>query len=551
MKEKRLFFKCLAGKLAIFLLLWGAAMAALVWVNYRWCQEDVVQQYSDLPMRIRTGEVTFTAQPKGLGILRILPWEDGYCSAQLTMMGDGLLRDYGGQLFLRIYEKDGDRLGQTQMLVGFTDMTGEGDPEEDPILYLVFDPAMTDEQMLEALEILNGYPEQVFYRGDTDEARPEFTGVQAVGWREGKVLYVQKLTLLFETEEVVLVDTQADLFPGQVPESYSCTWVEFYSPLLGRGDPEPQLEHYRAMEAEVDEIEERFPRWEQEGLAYGGSQYSNAYLVAGAVRPVAVNHFLPKLYALTGLSPVILLTLAAAVFLAVLTAWLEYRAIRRERAFTRAAAHELKTPLAILRAHAESLKEDIDPAKREEYLDVVLSETDRMAALTAALLDLSRLERGEALNREPVELSAMVKEVFDRLVLPLEQKGITLKLDLSPVWTQGDRARLESVAANLASNALRHCTPGGTVTVKVGKEGRWAVLTVDNDGDNIPERELRRIWQPFYRSDQSRSRETGGTGLGLAIVKAAMKAHGGEYGVSNREGGVTFRVSLPSLQSAQ
>ena len=182
---------------------------------------------------------------------------------------------------------------------------------------------------------------------------------------------------------------------------------------------------------------------------------------------------------------------------------------------------------------------------------MVLSETDRMATLTAALLDLSRLERGEALNRETVELSALVKEVFDRLALPVEQKGITLKLDLSPVWTQGDRARLESVAANLASNALRHCIPGGTVTVKAGKEGRWAVLTVDNDGENIPERELRRIWQPFYRSDQSRSRDTGGTGLGLAIVKAAMKAHGGEYGVSNREGGVTFCVSLPSLQSAQ
>lgn len=550
MKEKRLFFKYLAGKLAIFLLLWGAVMAALVWVNYRWCQEDVVQQYSDLPMRIRTGEVTFSAQPKDLGIVRFLPWEDGYCSAQLTMMGEHLLRDYGGQLFLRIYEKDGDRLGQTQMLVGYTGMTGETDPEEDSIVYLVFDPAMTDEEMLAALEILNGYPKQVFYRYD-DDVRPRFTGVQAVGWREGEALYVQKLTLLFETEEVVLVDTQADLFPGQAPESYSCTWVEFYSPLLGRGDPEPQLERYRAMEAEVDEIEERFPQWSQERLAYGGGRHSNAYLVAGAVRPVAVNHFLPKLYALTGLSPVILLTLAAAVFLAVLTSWLEYRAIRRERAFTRAAAHELKTPLAILRAHAESLKEDIDPAKREEYLDVVLSETDRMAALTAALLDLARLERGEALHREPVELSGLVRGAFDRLALPLEQKGITLKLELSPAWAEGDRSRLERVADNLASNALRHCPPGGTITVRAGREGRWAVLTVDNDGDNIPEGELRRIWQPFYRSDRSRSRDTGGTGLGLAIVKAAMKAHGGECGASNRAGGVTFRVSLPCLQSAQ
>ncbi|WP_297209936.1 sensor histidine kinase [uncultured Flavonifractor sp.] len=550
MEDKRLFFNCLAGKLAVFLLLWAAVMAALVWVNYRWCQEDVVQQYSDLPMRIRTGEVTFSAQPKDLGIVRFLPWEDGYCSAQLTMMGEHLLRDYGGQLFLRIYEKDGDRLGQTQMLVGYTGMTGETDPEEDSIVYLVFDPAMTDEEMLAALEILNGYPKQVFYRYD-DDVRPRFTGVQAVGWREGEALYVQKLTLLFETGEVVLADTEADLFPGRAPESYSGTWVEFYSPLLGRGDPEPQLERYRALEAEVDEIEETFPRWPQEGLAYGGGWNSNAYLVAGAVRPLASNYSLPKLYALTGLEPMLLLTLGMAAALSLFTAWLEYRAIRRERAFTRAAAHELKTPLAILRTHAEALREDIDPEKRGEYLDVVLSETDRMAALTAALLDLARLERGEALNREPLELSALVKGVLDRLALPLAQKGIALSLDLSQVWTEGDRSRLESVAANLASNALRHCPPGGTVAVRAGKEGRWAVLTVDNDGEPIPEKDLSRIWEPFYRSDRSRSRDTGGTGLGLAIVKAAVKAHGGEYGVSNRAGGVTFRVSLPCLQSAQ
>ena len=128
---------------------------------------------------------------------------------------------------------------------------------------------------------------------------------------------------------------------------------------------------------------------------------------------------------------------------------------------------------------------------------------------------------------------------------------ITMKLDLSPVWTQGDRARLESVAANLASNALRHCPPGGTITVKAGKEGRWAVLTVDNDGAPIPEADLAHIWEPFYRGDASRSRATGGTGLGLAIVKAAAQAHGGGCSAANRPGGVIFRVWLPCLQKGE
>lgn len=225
--------------------------------------------------------------------------------------------------------------------------------------------------------------------------------------------------------------------------------------------------------------------------------------------------------------------------------------IRRERAFTRAAAHELKTPLAILRAHAEALQEDIDPAKREEYLDVVLTETDRMAALTAALLDLSRLEQGKALAREPVELSKLVRGVFDRLALPLERKCIGLKLDLDESWTEGDRARLEMAVSNLASNALRHCAPGGTVSVSLTGEEGGVVLTVDNDGEPIPENDLSRIWEPFYRGDASRSRDTGGTGLGLALVKAAVEAHGGNCSASNREEGVCFRVWLPGLQSAQ
>lgn len=545
MKEKRLFFKYLAGKLAIFLLLWGAVLAPLLWIKYQWAQQDTLTQQYRLSNSILMGQSSSSLSTKES--------EDG-TSYWLTARGCEDLKDYGGQVFVRVYDDDGRQLGQSQMLAAAASLYREKDASQGVFCHMILDQSMTDEQLVAAARLLNrrgtGYYQERMERGTAIGSESE-----AVGWLEDDVFYVQKLTLQLGEEQVVLADADLDLFPGREPETCRIGWVEFASPLTGRGGPEKRLVQYRELEAQVDELEATHPGWAKEymtGIFYPENQdSSNARLYKTAFQMLAVTYCLPPLYAFAGMSPVILLTLGAAVFLALLTAWLEYRAIRRERAFTRAAAHELKTPLAILRAHAESLKEDIDPAKREEYLDVVLSETDRMAALTAALLDLSRLERGEALNREPVELSDLVKGVFDRLVLPLEQKGITLKLDLSPVWTQGDRARLESVAANLASNALRHCTPGGTVTVKAGKEGRWAVLTVDNDGDNIPERELRRIWQPFYRSDQSRSRETGGTGLGLAIVKAAMKAHGGEYGASNREGGVTFRVSLPSLQSAQ
>lgn len=219
--------------------------------------------------------------------------------------------------------------------------------------------------------------------------------------------------------------------------------------------------------------------------------------------------------------------------------------LERERAFTRSAAHELKTPLAVLRAHGEALREDIRPEKRAEYLEILLDECDRMSGLVGSLLELSRLESGAALRREPVELSALVREVWEPLALPLEQKQISLTLALEEVRLEGDRARLREAAGNLASNALRHCPPGGRIQVVLEAADGQARLTVCNDGPPIPEEDLPRLFEPFYRGDKSRSRESGGTGLGLAIVRAAVLAHGGRCGAENRPGGAAFWLTLP------
>lgn len=219
--------------------------------------------------------------------------------------------------------------------------------------------------------------------------------------------------------------------------------------------------------------------------------------------------------------------------------------LERERDFTRSAAHELKTPLAVLRAHAESLREDIDPQKREEYLDVVLEESDRMAALVGSLLELSRLEAGVPLNVEVLELSALAEEAFDRLALPLEQKHITLSQALEETWLEGDREKLREILDNLASNALRHCVPGGTIRVTLKAEEGLARLTVENEGEAIPEEDLPHLFEPFWRGDKSRSRDSGGTGLGLTIVRAAVLAHGGSCGAENRPKGPAFWITLP------
>lgn len=223
--------------------------------------------------------------------------------------------------------------------------------------------------------------------------------------------------------------------------------------------------------------------------------------------------------------------------------------LERERAFTRGAAHELKTPLAIIRTHAEALGEDIAPEKRGEYLNIILEESDRMGQLVGRLLELTRLESGVALNVARLNLADVVREVWNPLALQLEQKEVSLSLELEEVWLEGDRERLKEAVGNLASNALRHVEKGKHIQVSLAKQGEQVRVSVYNDGPAIPDKDLPHLFEPFYRGDKSRSRDSGGTGLGLAIVRAAVSAHGGSCGVEQRAGGPCFWLCLPVGQN--
>lgn len=216
--------------------------------------------------------------------------------------------------------------------------------------------------------------------------------------------------------------------------------------------------------------------------------------------------------------------------------------LERERAFTRAAAHELKTPLAILRAHAECAMEDIAPDKRGEYLNIVLEESDRMAELVSALLTLSRLDSHNKPAMETLELAPILQRAAESFAPMAEQKGIVLTTELSDLQVNGNDALLHKIISNLLSNALRHTPAGGTVVLRLHEQEGSAVLTVDNDGEPIPEEHLPHLFEPFYRVDSARNRADGGTGLGLTIVRAAVLAHGGSCEVHNREGGVQFKI---------
>jgi two-component system phosphate regulon sensor histidine kinase PhoR len=218
------------------------------------------------------------------------------------------------------------------------------------------------------------------------------------------------------------------------------------------------------------------------------------------------------------------------------------------RDFVTNASHELKTPVAAVRALAETLQAALpdDPAAALRFAERIGREAERLEVLVRDLLDLSRVERG-TLDVEPVDLVGLVKEVVGGYADLAEERRVTLATELRPgVGMRGDRAQLSLLLSNLIDNALRYTAAGGTVCIRLDPAESRAVLQVADTGEGIPASELPRIFERFYRVDKARARQTGGTGLGLAIVRHVAEAHGGTVRVdSELARGSTFTVTLP------
>ena len=218
------------------------------------------------------------------------------------------------------------------------------------------------------------------------------------------------------------------------------------------------------------------------------------------------------------------------------------------RDFVANASHELKTPVAAVRALAETLLTALpdDPEAGRRFAERIGREAERLDLLTRDLLDLSRVERG-ALDVEPVDLVGLVKEVVGGYADRAEERRIKLSTEVEPaVALRGDRAQLGLLLSNLIDNALRYTPAKGAVCVRLNAAESRAVLQVHDTGQGIPAGELSRVFERFYRVDKARARQTGGTGLGLAIVRHVAEAHGGTVRVdSELSRGSTFTVTLP------
>ncbi|MGW3570689.1 sensor histidine kinase [Streptomyces sp. NPDC000941] len=221
----------------------------------------------------------------------------------------------------------------------------------------------------------------------------------------------------------------------------------------------------------------------------------------------------------------------------------------RLRQFAADASHELRTPVANVRGHAELALRHPGPVPAEvrHALERIQSESQRMSTLVDDLLLLARLDAGRPLARGPVDLTRLVLDATGDARAAGPDHRWTLELPEEPVTVTGDEHRLQQVVANLLANARTHTPPGTEVAVRLGAPAGRTELTVADNGPGIPEALQAEVFERFARADPSRSRAAGNTGLGLAIVRAVVAAHGGTVGVASRPGRTVFRVVLPDV----
>jgi two-component system phosphate regulon sensor histidine kinase PhoR len=229
------------------------------------------------------------------------------------------------------------------------------------------------------------------------------------------------------------------------------------------------------------------------------------------------------------------------------------RADQIRRDFVANVSHELRTPLTAIRGYVEALYEGgSDAAETRQFLEIIMRHALRMERLVKDLLRLARLDAGqESLEISSCEIRALLESVVSDLAPTLSARSqhVNIDVDAHATTLPADPAKLHDVLRNLIANAATYSPEHGVIDVTVRREAGFAIIDVEDRGPGIPEDDLSRVFERFYRVDKSRSRDPGGTGLGLAIVKHLVELHGGRVSARNRpSGGAQFRIEIPARE---
>lgn len=223
------------------------------------------------------------------------------------------------------------------------------------------------------------------------------------------------------------------------------------------------------------------------------------------------------------------------------------------KSFISDVSHELKTPIALIQGYSEGLLENVntDEESRKFYAEVILDETNKMDKLVKQLLELMKLEYGKRqFNDKKFNIVEVEKEVVRKSKVMLEEKKVKIEFNLSEeINVFADDFYIEQVISNYITNAIKHVKEIDgkkviSIVNEVNIEKNKVRVKIFNTGENIGEEHINRIWNRFYKVDESRNRTDGGTGIGLSFVKAIMNNYGNRYGVTNKDDGVEFYFDL-------
>lgn len=231
------------------------------------------------------------------------------------------------------------------------------------------------------------------------------------------------------------------------------------------------------------------------------------------------------------------------------------RSEQSRREFVANVSHELRTPLTNIKSYAETIisaGNELPPELHNNFMGVIVSEADRMTRIVQDLLTLSRIDYGKMeMNVSRFSFAKAVRSVYEAVALNAESHGHTLTFSCEDdtLDVNGDHERIEQVVMNIVSNAIKYTPDGGKIEMCAGRSGKNVYIRISDNGIGIPEKDLPRLFERFYRVDKARSRESGGTGLGLSIAKEILNQHKGDIHIESVYGeGTDATILLPAAQ---
>ncbi|MBP1996743.1 sensor histidine kinase [Paenibacillus eucommiae] len=229
----------------------------------------------------------------------------------------------------------------------------------------------------------------------------------------------------------------------------------------------------------------------------------------------------------------------------------EKRLEQTRKEFIAGVSHELKTPLSVIESCLYILKDKPESEKRAYYFAAMEDEVKKMNLLITDMLELAKYESGTyKMEMTPFRIDAVLERVCAKLAPDIADKRLQLHIHFVPVEIEANLLRIEQVVVNFMTNAIRYTPEGENIFVTTVEEPETVKVNIENKGAHIPDEQMEKIWDRFYRIEHSRHRSTGGTGLGLAISKQILELHEARYGATNTEDGVLFYFELNKKRKA-